>query len=135
MGINNTENKTPSKKRLSLGDSKGDKARETLCKLMRARYNNQIDSATFRDLVYGFNTLLAKDKNIQDSERDKRIEKLEQLIKGDGVTQITEKEIDNPYAQSLKKQLSEMEKIKNEIEKRLMEANREIKSLKDLMQP
>jgi hypothetical protein len=105
MGVEDMENKKTAKKRLSLGDMKA--ARASLCKLMRLYNNNGIDPAPFRNQVYSFNTLLAYDKQIQETELNKRIEALEQLVKGEGNTLVDSDEIDNPYAESLRKQLAE----------------------------
>jgi len=78
MGIENTEKKEPSKKRLSLDTPKA--ARTSLCRLMRLRLNNKIDSVLFRDLVYAFNVLLGIDKHITESELCKRIDDLEKKL-------------------------------------------------------
>jgi hypothetical protein len=46
--------------RLSLKDKKA--VRHTLARLVRMRFNQQIDSQTFRDMIYAVNTLAAYDK-------------------------------------------------------------------------
>jgi hypothetical protein len=121
MGIEDTGKEKPSKKRLGLDTAKT--ARASLCKLMRLRFNNAIDTATFRDLVYAFNVLLNHDKHILESEMSKRIEQLEQLIRGEGGTILEQKDIDNPYAQNLKKQLASESQVNAQL-------NNEILSLK-----
>jgi hypothetical protein len=128
MGIENTEKEKTKKKRLSLGDVRA--ARASLCKLMRQYYNKEIDHATFRNKVYSFNTLLAYDKQITENDLNKRIDLLEQVLKGTGHTTVDPAELENPYTADLKKRLAESEQVKSGIEQRLLETEKELKLLR-----
>ena len=123
-----TTESNPKKQRFGLETNKA--ARSSLCRIMRERRNKEIDSATFRDLVYGFNTLLSHDKHRHEIELDKRIEVLEQIIKGTGKTVIDPAELSNPYTHELLQRLAETEQIKSSIEQRLLETENELKLLR-----
>ena len=124
----NTTESTPKKQRFGLETNKA--ARSSLCRIMRERRNKEIDSATFRDLVYGFNVLLSHDKHLHEKELSNRIEALETILKGTGQTMINPKDLDNPYITDLKNRLAEMQELKTNSELRLMEVEKELKLLK-----
>jgi len=114
----------PIKRRLSLGNSGA--ARNSLCKLIRQRYNNSIDSALFCDLVYAINVLLGFDKHILESELNKRIEQLEQYVRGEGGTVVDSAQLDSPYAQALKKQLQNESKVNADLNAELLSLKRRL---------
>jgi len=115
-------------KRLVLKNNKS--ARESLCKLMRAYYSNLIPSVKFRDLIYAFSKLLEYDKHAFESEMTKRLDAIEQALRGIGNTIIDPKDIDSPYAEDLKKRIAEAEQVKYNMEKKLMETECELKILR-----
>jgi hypothetical protein len=62
-------------KRLALNDYRA--ARHSLARVLRMRFRNEIDSATFRDMVYGLHCLLGFDKLQKETELEKRLTELE----------------------------------------------------------
>jgi len=124
MANSDTEKEKPKKRRLTLHDTAA--VRNSLCRLMRLRYNGQIDSALFRDLCYSFNVLLGIDKHILESDLNKRIEQLEQLVRGEGGTVIDSKEIESPYAQNLKRQLANESKINSDLNNEILNLKRQL---------
>ena len=131
MDIDNIDKVTPSKqrkKRLGLDNNK--LARASLCKLIRAYYNNELTDTKFKGLVYGMGKLLEYDKYALETEMTKRLDALEQSLKGVGNTTIDQNELDNPYTTDLKKRLAETEQIKSSIEQRLLETEKELKLLR-----
>jgi hypothetical protein len=62
-------------KRLALNDYKA--ARRSLARVLRMRFRGEIDSATFRDMVYGLHCLLGFDKLQKETELEKRMSELE----------------------------------------------------------
>jgi len=123
-----TPQKRPYQKKLDLNSNK--EARESLCRVTRMYYNGKICDTAYRNLVYGLSKLLEYDKYALESEMEKRLDALEQAINGAGNTAIDSKDIDNPYAESLKKRLAETEQVKSNIEQRLLEAEKEVKTLR-----
>lgn len=128
MGIDDIEKKIPQKKRLNLKDTAA--ARGSLCALMRQYHNKQIDHTTFKNMIYGYSKLLEYFKHHHEIELDKRIEALEAVIKGTGQTMIDPSELNSPYNADLKKRLAEAERIKSDMELRLLEMDKELKLLK-----
>jgi hypothetical protein len=124
MANGNTGKEKPIKRRLSLNDSGA--VRTSLCKLIRQRYNNSIDTALFRDLVYAINVLLGYDKHIIETDMNKRIELLENYIKGEGGTVIDGGDIDNPYAADLRKQLANEARINSELSGEILSLKRKL---------
>jgi len=127
MGTGNKQGNEPTKKRLSLGNSEA--VRASLCKLIRQRYNNSIDTALFRDLVYAINVLLGYDKHIIETDMNKRIEQLESYIRGEGGTVIDPKEIDTPYAADLRKQLTESNRINSDLKNEILSMKRQLSAI------
>jgi hypothetical protein len=62
-------------KRLALNDYKA--ARHSLARVLRMRFRGELDSATFRDMVYGLHCLLGFDKLQKETELEKRLSDLE----------------------------------------------------------
>jgi hypothetical protein len=62
-------------KRLALNDAKA--ARRSLARALRMRFRGEIDSATFRDMVYGLHCLLGFDKLQKETELERRMSELE----------------------------------------------------------
>jgi hypothetical protein len=122
MDIDDTKKTTP--KRLNL---KGIKAtRASLCMLMRLYYNKGIDHTYFKNLVYSYSKLLEHDKHALEAETNKRLDALEQFIKGEQSTLIDNKEINSPYTLELKKQLQHMEKTNLELQTELLNMKKEM---------
>jgi len=128
MGIADNEKKTPPKRRLPLDNSK--LARASLARLIRSFYNNELGEGKFKALVYGMGKLLEYDKYALESEMTKRLDALEQALKGTGHTTIAPTELDNPYTTDLKQRLAETEQLKSNIEQRLLETEKELKLLR-----
>ena len=128
MGIADSEEKTPPKRRLPLDNSK--LAMASLARLIRSFYNNELAEGKFKALVYGMGKLLEYDKYALESEMTKRLDALEQAVKGTGNTVIAPNELDNPYTTDLKQRLAETEQVKSSIEQRLLETERELKLLR-----
>jgi hypothetical protein len=61
--------------RLALNDAKA--ARHTLARLVRMRFRSELDSATFRDLVYSLHCMLGFDKLQKETELERRLAGLE----------------------------------------------------------
>ena len=127
MGIENKDKTTPTKKVLRLGTIQ--LARAALCKFITQRYNNAIDTATFKDMVNGLSNLLAYDKQMADTERDKRLDILEQYIKGEGGTIVDRSHIENPYAADLKKQLEKERKVNADLQNDILTMKRQLADL------
>ena len=128
MDIEDTEKKKSAKKRLSLGNSHA--VRESLCKLARMYHNDQIPDVKIRNLTYVLNSIIAADRFITESELSKRIEQLENLVRGEGGTVIDQKELESPYAANLKKQLGNEQKINTELNTVLLNLKRELARFK-----
>ena len=105
--------------RLALKTTKS--VRQTLCRLIRLRFTDTINATIYRDLLYGINILLSLDKHLHETDLDKRIEQLEQLVKGEGKTLIGNREIDSPYAADLRRQLITANEKINELTEKLLE--------------
>jgi len=127
MGIEDNENEKVVKKRLTLETRK--QVRASLCRLMRLRFNNAVDTGTFRDMVYSFNALLAIDKHELETEMNRRIEQLEKIIRGESGAVVDGKDIDNPYAHDLKKQLEKSNKDNEQLRSEIMELRQQIAKL------
>jgi hypothetical protein len=121
MAIEDTEKKENTKKRLSLGTSKD--VRNSLCKLARQYHNGQIPDSKIRNLTYVLNSILGADRHINECEK---IETLENLMRGEGETVVTGKQIDNPYAADLKRKLTNEEKINAELSAELLNLKRRL---------
>ena len=67
-------------KRLGMRDHNA--ARLTLARLIRSYHRGEMESQTFRDLVYGFNTLLSYFKHAADLDIEKRLEAIENALSG-----------------------------------------------------
>jgi len=100
--------------------------RTTLSRLFRLRYAGTIDKETCRDLVAITRAMTDIDRHLHDVELDKRIEQLEQLVRGEGGTVIDPKLIDNPYAQDLKKQLGNEQKVNTALNDELLTVKRQL---------
>jgi hypothetical protein len=125
MGKDDTEKNDSPKKRLSLGDSKA--VRASLCKLARQYHNGQIPDVKIRNLTYILNSILGADKLINiENELTSKFEQLERLVNGDGGTVIDPKLIDNPYAQDLKKQLGNEQRINTELNNEILNLKRQL---------
>ena len=72
---NNEKKKGKYPERLALKNTKA--ARSTLCRLIRLRFQDAINKETYRDLIYGLNSLLTYDKQITECEIETRLERLE----------------------------------------------------------
>lgn len=100
--------------------------RTTLSRLFRLRYAGTIDKETCRDLVAITRAMTEIDRHLHDVELSKRIDQLEQLVRGEGNTIISQKELDNPYAQDLKKQLVNESKINSELNAEILNLKRQL---------
>jgi len=100
--------------------------RTTLSRLFRLRYAGTIDKETCRDLVTITRAMTEIDRHLHDVELGKRIEQLEQLVRGEGGTIVDPKLIDNPYAQSLKKQLGNEQKVNMDLNNELLSVKRQL---------
>jgi hypothetical protein len=100
--------------------------RTTLARIFRLRFNNVIDSTMCRDLVLVARGMLDHDKHILESDMDKRIERIEALVRGEGGTVIEQSEIDSPYAVSLKKQLVNESKINSQLNNEILNLKRRL---------
>lgn len=78
MALGESEKKGPP--RLALDSAAS--TRKTLARLVRLRFRGEIDSATFRDLFYGANTLLGYDKLLADLRIEERLDALETALEG-----------------------------------------------------
>jgi hypothetical protein len=100
--------------------------RTTLARLFRLRYNEVIDSAKCRDLVYIARGMLEHDKHLVEVENGKRLDAIERQLCGDkGETIIDSAQIDNPYAQSLRKQVDELVRMNDQLTGEIMSLKRE----------
>ena len=126
MGITKNDDQTPStpNKRLALKNNAA--ARESLCKIMRQYYNKEIDHTTFRNMVYGYSVLLGHDKHLTETDINKKIELLESYVKGEGQTVVDGRDIDNPYAQDLKRQLSNEQRINAELQNEILKIKKQL---------
>lgn len=97
--------------------------RTTLSRLFRLRFAGTIDAVTCRDLVAITRAMTEIDRHLHDVQLSSRIEQLEKLVKGEGGTAVDPKELDTPYARSLKQQLASESRINSDL-------NAEILSLK-----
>ena len=66
--------------RLGMKDHRS--ARLTLGRLIRQYHAGELESQTFRDLVYGFNTMLSYFKHAADLDIEKRLEAIENALSG-----------------------------------------------------
>jgi hypothetical protein len=69
---------------------------------------------------------LGHDKHIVETDMNKKIELLESYVKGEGQTVIGGNDIDNPYAQDLKRQLVNEQRINTELQNELMNIKRQL---------
>jgi hypothetical protein len=69
------ENKKMGPPRIALNDAAA--ARRSLSRVLRMRFRGELDSATFRDMVYGLNCLLGFDKLQKETEMERRLAGLE----------------------------------------------------------
>jgi len=128
MALQDTEKNKKNEKRLALNTTKA--VRNSLCKLARLYHNDQIPDVKIRNLTYVLNSIIAADRFITESELGKRIESLEQLLRGEGGTVIDHKELESPYAANLKKQLGNEQKINTELNNELLNLKRELARFK-----
>ena len=120
-----SEKKSIAKKRLSLGNSK--QVRAALCKLARQYHNGEIADTKVRNMTYIFNSILSADKFINvETELTNKFENLERLVNGSGRTIIDNKELESPYAASLKEQLGNEQKITAELNSEILELKRQL---------
>jgi hypothetical protein len=71
---------TPSPRVLRLSLNSPRSVRGTLARLARMRVRGELDSLTFRDVVYGISTILAYDKHIADLRTEERLEAIEKAL-------------------------------------------------------
>ena len=100
--------------------------RKTLARLFRLRYAGTIDSGMCRDLVYIAKVMLEHDRHLLEQETSKRLDLLEQYIKGDGATNVQAADIDNPYAKDLKKKLANESKVNSELNAEILNLKRQL---------
>jgi hypothetical protein len=125
MGIEDTEKPKQAKKRLTLTDLKS--VRAALCKMARQYHNGEIPDSKIRNLTYVLNSILGADKLINvETELTSKFEQLERLVSGQGGTVIDPKQIDNPYAQDLKRQLENERKISADLQATLLDMKRQL---------
>jgi len=125
MGVENTGKTGHAKKRLTLTDSRS--VRAALCKLARQYLNNEIADVKIRNLIYNLNSILQADRLINiETELTSKYEQLERIMKGEGGTVIDPKQIDNPYAQNLKKQLANEQRVNMELQNDILELKRQL---------
>jgi hypothetical protein len=125
MGIEDSEETKGAKKRLILNDPKA--VRASLCKLARQYLNGEIPDSKIRNLIYNLNSILGADKFINiETELNTKFEQLERMVNGEGGTVIDPKQIDNPYAQSLKKQLENEQKINEDLQADILNMKRQL---------
>jgi hypothetical protein len=98
--------------------------RTTLARLFRLRYNEVIDSAKCRDLVYIARGMLEHDRYLLEAETNKRLDALEQLVKGEGNTNVLPADVDNEYSVSLRRQLAAAEGKISDLTNKLLELKR-----------
>lgn len=55
-------------------------ARRSLARLARMRFRGELDSETFRDLIYGLSALLAFDRHLADLRIEERLANVEALL-------------------------------------------------------
>ncbi len=70
---------------MRLGTKNHNSARQTLGRLIRSYHRGEMDSQTFRDLIYGMNAMLAYYRFDADLEIAKRLEIVEEAILKDQV--------------------------------------------------
>ena len=129
MGVEDTGKTEHAKKRMTLTDSKA--VRACLCKIAREYRNGEIPDSKIRNIIYNLNSILQADKLISiETELTSKYEQLERLMKGEGGTVIDPKEIDNPYAQNLKKQLVSEQRINTELQNDILELKRQLAGIK-----
>ena len=129
MGIESNEKTEGAKKRLTLTDSKS--VRAALCKLARQYHNGQIPDVKIRNLTYVLNSILGADKFINvESELTNKFDQLERLVNGQGGTVIDPKDIDSPYAQNLKKQLANEQRINADLNNEILKIKRELAGIR-----
>ena len=125
MELENTKKTRRTKKRLILTDSRA--VRNSLCILARQYLNNEIPDIKIRNLIYSLNSILQADRIINvETELTSKFEQLERLISGEGGTVIDAKQIENPYAQSLKKQLTNEQRINEELNNEILNIKRQL---------
>ena len=83
------------------------------------RGDNKVMNSLF-DRIYG------KPVDYNEMEYGKRLDAIEQAIRGTGQTVIDPTEIDNPYAQNLKKQLENERKITADLQANILDMKRQI---------
>ena len=131
MELENTKKTRRTKKRLILTDSRA--VRNSLCILARQYLNNEIPDVKIRNLIYNLNSILQADRLINiETELTGKYEQLERLMKGEGGTVIDPKEIDNPYAQNLKKQLTSEQRVNKELQNDILELKRHIAGIQSI---
>jgi hypothetical protein len=125
VGVEDSEKTKHKQKRLTLSDSRA--VRSALCKLARLYHNGQIPDVKIRNLTYVLNSILAADKIINiETDLTNKFEQLERLVNGQGGTVIDPKEIDNPYAQNLKKQLENERKVTADLQSAILDMKRRL---------
>jgi len=125
MDTKDTEKNETTKKRLSLGDSKA--VRASLCKLARQYHNGQIPDVKIRNLTYILNSILGADKLINiETELTSKFEQLERLVRGEGGTLVNEQDISSPYAQGLKTQLTNEERLNADLQAEILSLKRQL---------
>ena len=105
-------------------------AQDSIARLIRARFKGTVSDFDYKSLLYGFNIWLGFDKHLKAVDIEKRLERMEALLQGEGSTVIESSDIDSQYAQVLRRQLSEAEQSRASLEKKLMEAERKIRDLR-----
>jgi hypothetical protein len=100
--------------------------RTTLSRLFRLRFIGTIDKEMFRDLVYAARVMVEIDKHLYETELNKRIETLEQLVRGEGGTVVDNKDLASPFAQALKKQLSSEARINADLNNEILSLKRQL---------
>ena len=125
MDIEDTEKTGRAKKRLTLTDSRA--VRSSLCKLARKYLNGEISDVKIRNLTYVLNSILQADRLINvETDLTKKFEQLEQLVRGEGGTMVDPKELENPYAQNLKKQLVNEQKVNAQLNEEILKIKRQL---------
>lgn len=55
-------------------------ARRSLARLARMRFRGELDSETYRDLIYGLSALLAFDRHLADLRMEERLAAVEEML-------------------------------------------------------
>jgi hypothetical protein len=128
MDTGDTEKKAPTKKRLRTLDIKA--VRESLCKLAREVYNGAITESRAKTTAYILGKSIEADRIMCDIELKARIDALEKRMSGAGNTTVDQKELESPYAMSLKKELENERRQNQDMQSELLALKRQLAEFK-----